>query len=333
MKKRQAPGVARRTLLAGGAAAASLGWLVKPAHASTIESARIVLGAPAGGSGDLMARKLADKLRGIYANSVVVDNRTGAGGQIALTHVKDAPGDGSVLLLTPSSLMALYPYTYRKLPYRPVEDFAPVTLTAYANHALAVGPAVPASVKTLSDFLAWAKANPSKASYGSPASGAIPHLLMAYIAHTTGAPLTHVPYRGSAVALQDLRGGTLAAHCGPAGVFLPLLGTGQVRLLCVSGEERSKFAASVPTFRESGVNLTAREWYGFFLPAKASKDVVAHANKSLRGALAQPDVAESLAQYGLEPASSTPEQLAAMMAADSEEWRAVVAKIGFTAES
>jgi tripartite-type tricarboxylate transporter receptor subunit TctC len=135
------------------------------------------------------------------------------------------------------------------------------------------------------------------------------------------------------VALQDLRVGTLAAHCGPAGVFLPLLGTGQVRLLCVSGEERSKFAASVPTFRESGINLTAREWYGFFLPAKASKEVVAHANKSLRTALAQPDVAENLAQYGLEPASSTPEQLAAMMAADSDEWRSVVAKIGFSAES
>lgn len=333
MKKRQASGVARRTLLVGGAAAASLGWLAMPARASTIESARLVLGAPAGGSGDLMARKLADKLRGVYAGSVVVDNRTGAGGQIALTHVKDAPGDGSVVLLTPSSLLALYPYTYRKLPYRPVEDFAPVTLTAYANHALAVGPAVPASVKTLSDFLAWAKANPNKASYGSPASGAIPHLLMAYIAHSTGAPLTHVPYRGSAAALQDLRGGTLAAHCGPAGVFLPLLGTGQVRLLCVSGEERSKFAASVPTFRESGVNLTAREWYGFFLPTKANKEVVAHANKSLRAALAQPDVAENLAQYGLEPASSTPEQLAAMMAADSEEWRSVVAKIGFSAES
>ena len=242
MKKRQAPGVARRTLLVGGAAAASLGWLARPARASTIESARIVLGAPAGGSGDLMARKLADKLRGIYANSVVVDNRTGAGGQIALTHVKDAPGDGSVLLLTPSSLMALYPYTYRKLPYRPVEDFAPVTLTAYANHALAVGPAVPASVKTLSDFLAWAKANPSKASYGSPASGAIPHLLMAYIAHTTGAPLTHVPYRGSAVALQDLRAARWLPTAGRQGCSCPCW----ARARCGCCVCRVKSAASLP---------------------------------------------------------------------------------------
>lgn len=333
MTKRQLPSLGRRSLLLGGAAAALGSLPPRPSLANGIDAARLVLGAPAGGSGDLMARKLAEKLRGLYAASVVVDNRTGAGGQIALTHTRDAVADGSVLLLTPSSLLALYPYTYRRLPYRPAQDFAPVSLAAYCNHALAVGPAVPASVTTLGEFLAWARAHPQKASYGSPASGAIPHLLMAYIAHTTGTPLTHVPYRGSTVALQDLRGGTLAAHCGPAGVFLPLLNTGQVRLLCVSGEERSSLAAAVPTFRESGIALTAREWYGFFLPARASRAVVAHAQQALQRALSLPDVAQNLAHHGLEPASSTPQQLATMMSADSKEWRSVVAEIGFSAES
>ncbi|OYU72109.1 MAG: twin-arginine translocation pathway signal protein, partial [Burkholderiales bacterium PBB5] len=174
-------------------------------------------------------------------------NRTGAGGQLALSHVKDAPADGSVLLLVPSSHVAVYPHTYRKLPYHPVEDFAPVSLVAHANMAFGVGPMVPASVKTLADYLAWAKANPAQASYGSPAPGSIAHLLAAYVGSTSGVPLTHIPYRGSTAALQDLRGGTLPAHSGPAGVFLPLLGTGQIRLLCVSGEARSRFLPNVPT--------------------------------------------------------------------------------------
>lgn len=333
MEDTQAPRLARRTLMAGGLAAMAGAWTPRTVQATPMETCRIVLGAPAGGSGDLMARKLADKLRGVYAGSVVVDNRTGAGGQIAISHVKDSPADGSVLLLTPSSHLAIYPYTYRKLPYRPVEDFAPVSLAAHANHALGVGPAVPAQVKTLGDFLQWAKDHPTKASYGSPASGSIAHLLMAYVAHSRGIALTHVPYRGSTAALQDLRGGTLAAHCGPAGVFLPLLSTGQVRLLCVSGEERSKFLPSTPTFREAGTPLTAREWYGFFLPAKAGPETVRRAQAALRMALAQPDVADNLAQFGLEPASSSPEQLGAMVAADSQEWRGVVNRVGFTAES
>jgi tripartite-type tricarboxylate transporter receptor subunit TctC len=324
----------RRHFVMQAAAVAALGAALPLASAAELLAlARILLGAPAGGAGDLMARRLADKLSGAYAAKVIIENKPGAGGQLAISALKESADDGSTLLLTPSSLLSIYPYTYAKLPYKPQEDLAPVSLAAYSNHALGVGPAVPASVKTLPEFLAWAKANPDKASYGSPASGSIPHLIMVVLAKQTGAPLRHIPYRGSTVGIQDLRGGQLAAMSSPVGAFLPHLASGQVRLLAVSGDQRSPFVPEVPTYRQLGHPITAREWYGFFVPAKTSPEVVARAAASLRVALSAPEVVDGIRQFGLEAAHSTPQQLAEMLKADNEEWRALVKSVGFTAES
>ena len=152
--------------LAAGATLSAFGPLAR-AQAS-LDMARIYCGFPAGGTSDAMSRRLADKLRGNYANTVVVENKPGAGGQIAISTVKDSPADGAHLLLTPSSMLSIYPYVYKTLPYKPLEDVQPVSLACWFNHAFGVGPAVPESVKTVKDFLAWAKANPEKANYGSP---------------------------------------------------------------------------------------------------------------------------------------------------------------------
>lgn len=315
--------------------AAMAGSLTLPGlvQAQNLPLAKILLGAPAGGAGDLMARLLADKLRGPYAASVIVENKPGAGGQIAIVAMRDSADDGSALLLTPSSLLSIYPYTYKSLPYKPETDLVPVSLTAYSNLALGVGPAVPASVKTLADFLAWAKANPDQAAYGSPASGSIPHLIMVALSQITGVPLRHIPYKGSTPGLQDMRGGQIAAMSSPVGVFLPHLKSGQVRMLAVSGDARSAFLPDVPTYKQLGFPLIAREWYGFFMPGRAKPEVVARAAAALKQALAQPEVVQSIAQFGLEAASSTPQELAAMLKADSEEWRGLIKKVGFTAES
>lgn len=301
--------------------------------ASTLQMARMLLGAPAGGSGDLMARRLADKLSGDYAKSVIVENRPGAGGQLAIVAVRDAPDDGSVMLLTPSSLLSIYPFTYRQLPYRPEHDLAPVSLAAHANHAFALGPAVPASVKTMDEFLAWARSRSDGATFGSPASGSIPHLIGVVIGKRGDALLRHIPYRGSMPALQDLRGGQIDAVSGPVGVFLPHLKAGQIRLLGVSGDARSRFVPNVPTYQELGLGLTAREWYGFFLPARATPGAVARCAGALKHALAGTEMAEALAGFGLEAGSSTPQQLAEMLKVDAAEWRVLVKSIGFTAES
>lgn len=323
----------RRHFLLQASSAAFMPWASPAVAAEQLSLAKILLGAPAGGAGDLMARRLADKLAGGYASKVIVENRPGAGGQLAITALRDAPDDGSTLLLTPSSLLSIYPYTYARLPYKPQEDLVPVSLAAYSNHALGVGPAVPPSVKTLKDFLAWSRANPDQASYGSPASGSIPHLIMVVLAKLTNAPLRHIPYRGSTQGLQDLRGGTLAAMSSPVGAFLPHLASGQVRLLAVSGDQRSPFVKDVPTYRQLGHPITAREWYGFFVPAKTRPAMVTRSAAYLRLALSSPEVAEGIRQFGLEAAHSTPQQLADMLKADSQEWRSLIKTVGFTAES
>jgi tripartite-type tricarboxylate transporter receptor subunit TctC len=318
--------------LGGASALASLG-LPLGAHAqATPETAKIIVGFPAGGTTDAVARRIADKLRGQYASIVTVENKPGAGGQIAVTTLKESPADGSALLLTPSSMLSIYPFTYPKLPYK-LDDVAPVSVACFCSHGFGVGPAVPASVKTIKDFLAWAKATPDKANYGSPAAGSMPHLITAVLAKITGADIKHIPYRGSAPGIQDLLGGQISAMSSPVGDFLPYLKTGKLRLLAVSGKTRSSFAPDVPTYREQGYPLTMREWYGFFLPGKASAETVRRAAAYLQPALGQADVIGSLAQLGMEVQSSSSEQLAEWLKADAEEWRRLIKQVGFTAES
>jgi hypothetical protein len=182
----------RRKMLAAGLAAATL---APPLRAQTLAVAKVLMGAPAGGAGDSFLRKLADKMKGGYAGSVIVENKPGAGGQIALMAVRDAAPDGSTLLMTPSTFFSVYPHTYAKLPYDPHTDFTPISLLSCINFGLAVGPAVPASVTNLRELVAWAKANPDKATYGSPAPGSVPHLIVAAAAKRAAAHVLDARHR------------------------------------------------------------------------------------------------------------------------------------------
>lgn len=303
-----------------------------PALAQTFPLARLLIGAPAGGAGDTFLRRVAEKMRGEYAPSVIVENKAGAGGQIALMATRDAPGDGATMLMTPSTFFSVYPHTYTKLPYNPVSDFAPVSLMAYTNFGLAIGPMVPASVANLRDFMAWSKANPDKATYGSPAPGSVPHLIVAAAAKVNGVELRHVPYKGSVPGIQDMRGGQIAAMSSPIGALTPHLASG-VRVLAVTGSGRNALVPDVRTYREQGVPLNGREWFGMFLPGSASPQVVARAAASLKLALQQKDLIDAATLLGIEVASSTPQELTEMIRADNDEWRVWVKNIGFTAES
>ncbi len=301
-------------------------------QAQNLSQAKLMIGAPAGGAGDSFLRKLAEKLRGTYAASVIVDNKPGAGGQIALMALRDAEPDGSNMLMTPSTFFSLYPHTYAKLPYKPDTDFIPVSLLAFTNFGLAVGPLVPTSVKSLRDFLNWAKANPDKATYGSPAPGSVPHLVVAALAHQEKIALRHIPYRGSVPGIQDMRGGQIAAMSSPIGALVPHVQAG-IRVLAVTGSERSSLLPEVPIYRDFGLPLVGREWFGMFLPSKASAQTVARLSNQLRQALSQRDLIESANALGLEIASSSPKELQDMIRSDSDEWRIWVKRIGFTAES
>ena len=182
---------------------------------------RIVVGYPAGGATDILARIFGDWLSKRLGQQFIVENKPGAGGRIALDLAKIAPADGSTLVLTPFSCTSIYPHIYSKLSYDPVRDFTPVSIAAIMHHGLASGPPVPASGTTVKEFLAWAKANPNQASYGSPAAGSTPHFIGALLGMNNGVDMKHVPYRGSVPGVTDVVGGQLASMVTPSGDFIP----------------------------------------------------------------------------------------------------------------
>jgi tripartite-type tricarboxylate transporter receptor subunit TctC len=303
-------------------------------HAQSIETAKIITGFAPGGTVDTLARRIADKLKNGYAKAGVVETKSGAGGQIAITTVKAAAPDGATLLVTPMSMLGIYPNTYKSLPYDPVNDLSPVSLGVVFDMGFAVGPMVPASVTNVPQFLAWCKANPTQANFGSPAAGSVPHFVGEMIGRAGKVDLKHVAYRGTQPAILDMIGGQIAAVSGPVGEFLQHVAAGKARFLATSGATRNKFAPNVHTLVEQGFNdLVFNEWFGVFLPGKASADVIARANASVKAALASSDVIDGLAAMGLEAKSSTPAELAAMLRADTLRWTPIIKTIGFSAES
>lgn len=326
----------RRRLLVAAAGSTATALLPGFATAQTqlLDTVRIVTGFPPGGTSDTLCRRLAEGLRGIYARNALVENKPGAGGQLAVEQMKIAPSDGTTILQTPASMLMIYPHVYKKLNYNPFEDVTALSLAATFAFGLAVGPAVPDSVKTVADFIAFAKANPDKANFATPGAGSVPHFLGALLSMASGVELKHIPFRGSQPAILDLIGGQVSAVSAPEGEFFQNAKAGKLRVLATSGPSRSRFLPEVPTYTEQGFpTVTAREWFGLFLPGKPSADVLQRANKAMRQALATQPVVEGLATMGLEATSSTPQELTAMLRADHDRWGPIVKKIGFTADA
>lgn len=318
-----------------GTSATSLSLAPLGVLAQGIDQVRILYGFPAGSSGDSVARRVGEKLAGTAytRNAAVVENKPGASGRIALETLKAAPADGSVLAMAPVSAMANYPFIYPRLAYDP-KDFAPVSIAAIAHHGLAVGPLVPASVKTVRDFLAWCKGNTAQAHYGSPGAGSTPHFLGALLGLNSGTELQHVPYRGSVPGVVDVVGGQIAAMVTTHGDFLQNHRAGKLRILGTSGPKRSPFVPEVPTFAEQGFpELTTEEWFGFYAPARTPADVVAAANAAITGALKDKAVQDGVLAVGLIPHGSSIEEMVRWQRSEVEAWRPLIRKIGFTAES
>lgn len=326
--------ISRRHIIQSAGASALLAGAGQAAWAQTLETAKIVTGFAAGGTSDTLCRRVAMKLSPDYAKNAVVENKTGAGGQIAVQFVKGAPADGMTILQTPTSILTIYPHIYKKLPYDPVADLTPVSLACIFDFGFAVGPAVPLSVKTVPEFLAWAKANPAGANFGSPAAGSTPHFIGALLGKSADVDLKHAAYRGTQPAMLDLLGGNISAVSGPIGDITQHLPTGKVRILGVSSAKRSRFAPDVPTYQEQGIkDMTHSEWFAFFLPAKASPEVVGRLNAAMKFALAQKDVIDGLAGFGLEAMSSTPAELADLLKKDTAKWAPIVKAVGFSADA
>ena len=320
MHARRLAGVASLMVLA-----TTLAW--QPVAQAQEQPVRIVFPFVAGGSGDTLSRLVADKMHAALGRPVIVENRTGGAGRIGVVAVRNSAPDGNMLLLTPIAPVAVYQHVYKNLDYDPVGDFAAISQLATFDFAVAVGPQVPA--QTLKELVAWVKADPARAAFGSPAAGALPHFFGILFGRAAGLELRHAPYRGSAAALADLTAGHIPMVFTTLSDLVGMHKAGRIRILASSGTARSPFVPGVPTFREAGYDIEGSAWYGAFAPAKTPKVVVDRYSKIMADAVQSPDVKERLLNFGLQPTGTTAAELAAIQKADSARWGPAVKASGF----
>jgi tripartite-type tricarboxylate transporter receptor subunit TctC len=292
---------------------------------------RIIVGFAAGGSSDVAARLLAEKLKDSLAVPVIVENKVGAGGRIAAEALKSAPADGSALMLVPVVVPVLAPLVYKQLSYDPVKDFAPVAQVATYQFAFAVGPAN--SARTVPEFVAWLKANPREANFGSPAPGSLPHFFGLMVGKATGVDMVHIAYKGGAPLATDLMSGQIPAGVDALSDMIELHRAGRIRIIATSGAQRSPLLPGVPTFREQGFpTIEGIGWIGIYAPARTPPAIVHQVSSAIAAALAAPELRERFINLGYEPTGTTPQELAAIMAADAQRWGPIIKASGFTAE-
>lgn len=325
----------RRQFLGSAALTALAVYWQVPARAQrNLDLARILCGFPAGGTSDGAARRLAESLRNLgYAKQVIVENKVGAGGRLAFDEMRRGAADGSVMVLQPETVITLQPHVDPKNTMFKFEDGAPVAGVGVVNYGFAVGPAVPAAVKTMKDFLDWAKANPAAANFGTPGAGSPQEFFMKLMSKDAGVALNAIPYRGSAPGVQDLLAGQIAAMYSPVGDSLPHRAGGKMRLIATSGAKRSRFAAEVPTLSEQGFDyMVSSEWYGVWVPRATQDATVEQLNVAIKAAFAQPDTVDVMNKLALETDATSVKDFSAAMRANYASWPERVRKTGFKLE-
>ncbi len=321
-----------RAFTAAAAAIAATVLAITPlaAHAQDKPPIKILVGFPPGGSADVVARILADRLRPLLGQTVIVDNKPGAGGRLALGELKRAAPDGQTLAFSPSGALVIQPWLFKNLGFDPVKDFTPVARAVTFDFAITAGPAAPAGdVKTV---LAWMKANPGKANYATSGAGTVPHFAGVLLSQSTGVTMTHVPYKGGAPAMNDLLGGQVPLMIDTASETIEQHRAGKLRILAVTGEARSKGLPDVPTLKESGINLAADAYFGLYGPAGMSTELTNRLSRAVAEVLRLPDVQERLVALGLVASFGTGDELAATQASHYKRWEAPIKASGFTAE-
>jgi tripartite-type tricarboxylate transporter receptor subunit TctC len=287
---------------------------------------RIVVPSPPGGGTDIVARVLAQHFAKSFGQQFFVENKPGAGNMIGIEAVARSAPDGYTLLMTASTL-ALNSVLFKKVPYDPVRDFAPITLTATAPNVLLVHPSVPA--QSLAEFIALAKAKPGALSYGTPGIGTSPHLSMELLKSMAGIDLQHVPYKGTAAAVTDVIGGQIAATFANALTAKPQVDAGRVRALAITGPRRIEALPGVPPVAEAGVpGYEAMQWYGLLAPAGTPAAIVERLNAEALKALRSPEMKERLAADGAEPLGGSPAEFAALIRKELEKWTRVARAAG-----
>lgn len=307
--------------------AASLA-LAAAAQAQVDKPVRLLVGFPPGGSADIAARLLTERIGAELKQPVVVDNKPGAGGRIAAELLKNAEPDGTTLLLTPIVVPVLAPLVFSRLAYNPTTDFAPVGQVANFQFAISVNAAHPA--KNVQDLVAWYKANPALANYGTPGAGSLPHFFGVMLASGAGVDLVHVPFNGGGPLMNALVGNQVSAAIDTMVDQIELMRSGKIRMLATSGATRSPLLPEVPTIVESGFKgVEGTSWFAIYAPAKTQPATIQQLNAALNKALAAPELRERFIKLGLEPTGGSPAELAATMQRDTERWAPVIKASGF----
>ena len=291
-------------------------------------SGRMLVGFPPGGAVDILGRLFAEPMGEAIGRTVIVENRPGAVGQIAAEALKAAAPDGATLMVAPDASVIIRPQTLSKPPFDPLADFTPVAHTG--NWATALGIHAGLPVKTLSEFVSWAKANPGRASFGSSGAGGSTHFFGVMLGQSVGVPLRQVPYKGAGPAILDVVAGHIPATIQPLGTLLAQAKAGKIAILAMSGSRRSPGAPDVPTFAELGhPGLTADGWFGIFAPAGTPPETTARLNGAFVRAMRAPALKERMRNLDLEVREMSPQEFAAVVRADYARWGPVIRASGF----
>lgn len=303
---------------------------VPPARAQGGRSLRLLVGYPPGGAVDVVARGLAEALR-TQGIAVVVENRSGASGRLATEQMLASPADGSTLVFMPGGNVTIFPHVHRSLKHDPMNDLVPLGAVCSFSFGLGVGPGTPA--RTLPEFVDWARANPGKASYGTPGGGTAMHFMGVMFGRAAGFEFNHIPYRGGAAAIVDVLGGTVPAIASTLPHLVQPHRQGRLRILAFTGERRLPGLPGVPTFRELGYpGLVIEESFGVFGSARLDPGVQAELHAAIRKAGDDARLVGTLREQEFEPISPSRAEYAARLKADHDRWGPVIRSTGYTVD-
>jgi tripartite-type tricarboxylate transporter receptor subunit TctC len=288
---------------------------------------RLVVGFAPGGSVDLVARLIAERLSPRLGQPVVVENKPGGFVRVAIDAVRSATPDGSTLLLTSSTPLVVTPHAYAKMPYDAQRDLVSVARLVNGQQGFALGPM--SGARSWPQYVTWLKANPDKAFFASSGVGSMGHLVGVVLANTSGLRIEHVAYKGSGNYNSELMGGQVSAGISGIADASEFHRTGKLRIVATSGAERSRALPDVPTFKELGVPMDLSLWYGVFAPAGTPNAIVELLGRELVAIVGQPELTERFITLGLDPAAAGPKVAAETLAADYARWRPIVQQAGF----
>ena len=308
-----------------GIAAMSLAMLSPALQAQDKPPLKIMVGFPPGGSADILARMLAEALREDFG-TIVVENKPGAGGRIALNAVKVAKPDGQTVIVLPSGPMVLFPHVYKKLDYDAANDFTPVSQIARFQFGVVSGPA--SNVKNVAEMVAKAKMDAGKSSYGTPGAGTLPHFMGVLMEQSAGISLNHVPFQGGAPANNALLGGHIDYKFDVVSETAEMHRAGKARIIAVTGSQRDPQVPEVPTLKEAGVNMEATAWFAMYGPAGLKGEALTRLEKAMMKITRSPAMKEKMTKLGYEPIGSSSAELAAAQKVDLARWEKPIKATG-----